>query len=141
MPSLFAGLAAAASATVDAVYAEGFELRPRADPDIAAPILANGRPDVNARPVTSTTRNVVAFRGVFVAPGSTVHAHGRGMADSTTRAMVTERAMIDVDVRALAVRPERNDVIRRLDTGEEFRVADPWDAVDLGRARIWLTPA
>lgn len=140
MPSLFAALAFAASATVDAVYAEGFVLEPRAAPEISAPLLANGRPDVNARSVSSTTRAGVAFQGVYVAAGATIHAHGRGMADSTTRATITDRPMIDVDVRSLPQRPQRDDVIVRNDTGERFRVADPWDALDLGRVRIWLTP-
>lgn len=138
MPSVFASLAAAASATTDAVFAEGFELHTRSAPEIEAPILASGRPDVNARPVTSSGPSIFPFRGVFVAEGSRIHAHGRGMADSSTRAMVTDRPLIDIDVRALSVRPKANDVILRVDTGERFSVADPWEAVDHGRARIWL---
>lgn len=140
MPSAFARLAAPASATVDAVFAEGFELHVRMAPEIEAPILASGRPDVNARPVASSGPGIFAFRGVFVAAGSRIHAHGRGMADNTTRAMVADRPLIDIDVSALSVRPKANDVILRVDTGERFRIADPWEAVDHGRARIWLTP-
>lgn len=143
MPSLFAGLAAAASATVDAVFAEEFRILARAAPAIAAPVLANGRPDVNAERVArpGAPAGGVSFFGVFVEVGSTIHAHGRGMADSTTRPIVTDRPMIDVDIaafRALAARPKADDIIVRVDTGERFKVTDPWKTVDLGRAQIWL---
>lgn len=141
MPSLFAALGAAASATVDAVYAEGFRILPREAPAIAAPILANGRPDYNARRQTSAVRAGRDFQGVFVAPGATIHARGRGMADSTTRPIVVDHPMIDVDVGALREHPQRGDIIERTDTGERFEVTDPWKPVDFGRAQIWLTEA
>lgn len=139
MPSLFAGLARAASATVDAIFAEDFEIEARSVPAIDAPVLANGRPDVDARRTGSTTRLSYAFRGVFVAAGSVIHAHGRAMADSTTRAIVTDRPMIDVDVASLQQRPARGDIIRRFETGERFEISDPLKAVDHRRAQIWLT--
>lgn len=144
MPSLFAGLAAAASATVDAVFAEEFRILARAAPAIAAQVLANGRPDVNAERVArpGAPAGGVSFFGVFVAVGATVHAHGRGMADSTTRPIVSDRPMIDVDVAvftSLAARPKAGDVIVRVETGERFKVTDPWKAVDYGRAQIWLS--
>lgn len=144
MSSLFAGLAAAASATVDAVFAEEFRILARSAPVIAAPVLANGRPDVNAARVArpGAPAGGVSFQGVWVAAGSTVHAHGRGMADSTTRPIVTDRPMIDVDVAvfaSVAARPKAGDVILRVATGERFKVTDPWKAVDLGRAQIWLS--
>lgn len=141
MPSLFAGLAAVASATVDTVFAEEFRILARAAPAIAAPVLANGRPDVNAARVArpGAPAGGVSFFGVWVAAGSTIHARGRGMADSTTRAIVTDQPMIDVDVEALAERPERDWIILRVETGERFKVTDPWKLVDTGRAQIWLS--
>ena len=138
MPSLFAGLAAAASATVDTVYGEGFRIEMREAPPIAAPGLASGRPDVNARPVASALRVDFEFIGVFLAPGAVLHAHGRGMSDATTRPIVAEQPMIDVDVGSLTERPRVDDVIRRIDTDELFRVAT-FKAVEFRRALITLT--
>ncbi|GJD51091.1 hypothetical protein OPKNFCMD_3842 [Methylobacterium crusticola] len=131
MPAPFAALARAASRTVDAVYAEGFTLQPR-----TAPLVGAVR-DVNARPVVDTARLAVAFRGVWVAPGAMMNAHGRAMSDATTKAIAGEKPRIDVDVARLPQRPVQGDLIIRTDTGERYQVTD-YLPVDLGRAQIHL---
>ncbi|WP_375455720.1 hypothetical protein [uncultured Methylobacterium sp.] len=134
MPSLFASLAAVAGATVDAVFSEGFVLLPQSD---AAAPLVGGVPDRNGRLRPSAVREVFAFVGTFVAPGAVLHAHGRSLADSTTRPVVGEKPMIDVAVAALPRRPEKGDLIRRDETGETFEVTR-FVPEDLGRAWIHL---
>ena len=139
MPSLFASLAAAAGATCDAVFSEGFTCEPR-----APAVTAAGDRDENGRRRVSAAREVIAFVGTFVAAGAVLHAHGRSLADSTTRPVVSEKPMIDVAIAALPQRPMKGDLIRRDDTGEVFEVTR-FVPEDLGRARIYLaekrTPA
>lgn len=136
MPSLFATLGTVAGATVDAVFSEGWHLEPLAAPEPSE----GGRPDVNARPVTSQRRARIRFEGTYVAPGDLMNAHGRMKADSTTHPIVGEKACVDVAVAALPQRPRERDRIWRLDTGEVFEVARVL-AGDFGRLRIYLTDA
>ncbi|MCJ2108033.1 hypothetical protein MKK70_22185 [Methylobacterium sp. E-041] len=132
MPSLFSRLAAAAGATCDAVFSEGFVLEPYAPPE-----TPTGRRAVNARPQPSASGQVLAFVGTFVARGSVLHAHGRGMADGTTRGIAAESPMIDIAVGALPTPPLQGWIVRRSDTGEVFEVTKYLPA-DLGRAWIHL---
>ena len=132
MPSLFASLAAAAGATCDAVFSEGFVLEPYASPE-----TPTGRPAVNARQRPSTSGQVLAFVGTFVARGAVLHAQGRGMADSTTRGVAAESPMIDIAVGALPEPPRRGSIVRRNDTGEVFEVTKYLPS-DFGRAWIHL---
>lgn len=132
MPSLFVSLAAAAGATVDAIFSEGFTLEPR-----VAPAVATGRPDPNARRVPITSRDSLAFIGTFVADGAQLHARGRAMDQSTTRVVIAEQPMIDVAVAALPQRPVQGDRVTRSDTGEVFEVTR-FVPHDLGRAWIHL---
>jgi hypothetical protein len=132
MPSLFAALASAASATVDAVYAEGFTIEGRARPATPA-----GRVDVNAGTVPSTVRVSYPFQGIWIAVGAVLHAHGRAMSDATTRGVVAEQPMVDVDLHSLLERPQMGDIVRRDATGERFTVTR-FKAVDFGRALVML---
>lgn len=134
MPSLFASLAAAAGATCDAVFSEGFVLEPRALP------ASGGRVDVNARTVPSSARQLLPFVGTFVAAGAVMNAKGRGSSDNTTHAIAAEKPMVDVAVSALPQRPREGDIIRRDDTGEVFTVTKYLPA-DFGRAWIHLSDA
>lgn len=136
MPSLFAGLAASAGATVDAVFSEGFRLEPTAPPEPAD----GRRPNVNLRKVASSARPLVAFLGTYVAPGDLMNAHGRTKADSTTHPIAGEKALVDVAVSALPQRPREGDRIHRDDTGQVFEVAKVLPG-DFGRLRIYLTDA
>lgn len=140
MPALFARLARAASAVQDRVYAERFLIQGWDAPLVPAPLLANGRPDVNAPPVASTARSGFGFKGVFVAPGTLVQPRGRGMPAETVHGIIAETPMIDIDVAALPERPRRGDIVLREDTGERFEVTDPLKALDFGRGLIALVP-
>lgn len=136
MPSLFAGLAVAAGATVDAVFSEGFHLEP-----LAPPPAAPGRVrDVNARLVASTARAALAFIGTWVEPGELMNAHGRTKADSTTHWVAGAKAMIDAPADGLAQRPQTGDRVHRDDTGAAYEVAKVLDG-DFGRLRIFVTDA
>ena len=130
MSSLFAALAAAASGTIDAVYAEGFTIAARMAPTPPGP--GQRRADVNAETVPDTVRVSYPFEGVWIDAGAVLHAHGRSMADSTTRPVVAEQPMIDVDVASLLERPQVGD-----HTDELWRVTR-FKPVDFGRALIML---
>lgn len=136
MPSLFAALAVAAGATVDAVYGEDFLFVPMAPPEPTD----GRRADVNLRRVASTARPQLPFTGTYVAPGDLMNPHGRTKADSTTHQVAGEKPLVDVAVAALPQRPVQGDRIHRLDTREVFEVAKVLPG-DFGRLRIYLTDA
>ncbi|WP_182179308.1 hypothetical protein [Methylobacterium radiotolerans] len=110
MASAFDEIWADASADLDAEFGESLMLYPR-----AAAVDPSGRPDPNARPVASVARAPVPFVGIFFDKGAMLHAHGRSMADSTTRPVVAERPMIDVSRGQFQGRePAQGDLVQRL---------------------------
>lgn len=124
MPSPFQDAAAAASAAVDAWYGEAFTLQPRA--------RTGG--DVNGR--AAAVGAAVAFTGVLVAEGRSMHAEGRAKAQSTTMEVGAAPPYVNAPSAAFAVRPEIGWHVTRTATGERFRIASP--PLDRGRVRIVL---
>ncbi|MGU3539985.1 hypothetical protein [Methylobacterium sp. A54F] len=102
---------------LDVGFSEDFLLDPT-----AKPVASSGRVDVNAGSVSSASRSMMPFPGIFVAAGAMLHAHGRAMADSTTRAVASEQPMIDAPIAALTQRPQQGDRVHRSGTGEVFEV-------------------
>ena len=132
MPTRFERFARVAARTVDAVFSERFLLFPQAQPALPA---SGGLPDVNARPIASPAREPIPFAGTFVAKGAILHAHGRAMADKTTRPIVAERPMIDVPRAALPTLPLNGDRVQRFETGELFELVRVLPEDD---GRVWL---
>lgn len=133
MASAFADAWADASADLDAEFGEGLLLHPRAGSDDPS-----GRPDPNARPVASQTRPPIAFVGIFFDKGAMLHAHGRSMADSTTRPVVAEKPMLDVDRAQFGGDdPLQGDIIQRL-APEAFYEVTRFVVDDLNRAWVHL---
>jgi hypothetical protein len=126
MPSLFAHLERVAGATIDQVMAEGFVFTPRQK--------AGG--DVNGR--ASDAGLPILVTGIFVCDGKLIHAEGRGQADEDAPAMMAAPAFIDAFASEFPDRPEEGWHVRRVDTGERFRVGDVKD-IEGGRLYIALT--
>lgn len=116
----------------DRVAGEDFLLFPS-----GVPCRPDGLPDVNARPVASETQPAVAFRAIFFDKGAVLHAHGRSMADSTTRPVTAESPMLDYAVEDLPGWSREGDRVQRLATGVVYDVAQDGEA-DIGRRRIRL---
>lgn len=114
MPSLFDGAAAVAGATVDAVFAAPFTLLPRA--------LAAG--DVNGRSGADPARPSVSFAGIYSEEGQMMRPEWRAKPDDLTSAIVAAPPSVDVAAAAFAQRPREGDHVRRVDTGEMYRIAD-----------------
>jgi len=133
MASLFAQAWSDASADIDAEFGENLTLYPR-----AAPTDPLGRADPNARSVPSMERWTVPFVGIFFDKGAMLHAHGRSMADSTTRPVVAEKPMVDVDRLQFGGRePVQGDIVLRHDT-ETFYEVTRFVVDDLNRAWMHL---
>ena len=134
MASAFAEAWADASADLDAEFGEGLMLYPR-----AAATDPTGRLDPNARPAYSSARPPIPFVGIFFDKGAMLHAHGRSMADSTTRPVVAEKPMIDVS--RLQFRRPRNpvqgDIVQRLDPQMTYEITR-FVVDDLDRAWMHL---
>lgn len=116
----------------DRVAGEDFLLFPQ-----AAPTDATGALDADARSAASASRPAVLFRAIFFDKGAQLHAHGRSMADSTTRPIVAESPMLDYAVEDLPDWSRAGDRVQRVSTGVVYGVAEDGEA-DLGRRRIRL---
>lgn len=133
MASAFDEIWADASADLDAEFGEGLVLHPR-----AAAVDPSGRSDPNARPVASVARAPVPFVGIFFDKGAMLHAHGRSMADSTTRPVVAERPMVDVSRGQFVGRePAQGDLVQRLAPVMTYEVTR-FVVDDLDRAWVHL---
>jgi len=133
MASAFDEIWADASADLDAEFGEAWMLFPR-----AAPTDPAGRPDPNARAVASVARQPVPFVGIFFDKGAMLHAHGRSMADSTTRPVVAEKPMLDVSRAQFEGRdPAQGDVVVRLDPAATYEITR-FVVDDLDRAWVHL---
>lgn len=118
MPSVFETAWAARQGDLIARFseAEGFLL----EPSVAAG--SSAQPDENARRVADAVRPTLPIAGIFIAKGSLMHAHGRSMADATTRPVVAETPILIVQLDALSQPILAEDRITRRRTGERFRV-------------------
>lgn len=125
MASRFAAAAAACATAVDGWYGEDFLLVPRA------------KAGVNDRSGADPMRAPSPFRGVFVAKGAVLHAHGRNRADATTTAVAAETPTIRVTVPP-GVEPRIDDHVTRIGSGERFRVASQLER-QYGGVRLKLT--
>ena len=133
MTSAFAEAWADASADLDAEFGEGLMLYPR-----AAATDLSGRLDPNARPAYSSARPPVPFVGIFFDKGAMLHAHGRSMADSTTRPVVAEKPMIDVSRLQFGGQdPVQGDIVQRLDPQMTYEITR-FVVDDLDRAWVHL---
>lgn len=99
---------------------EGFLWEPQAAPYVL--IAGASVPDGNADTVPDPERPISAVSGVFVEKGAVLHAHGRSMADSTTRPAVAEVPTLIVGFEEIASRVAVRDQVTRLRTGEAFVV-------------------
>lgn len=107
---------------IDATFSEDFTLEPR----LAAG--AGGRPDANARAGADAIRPVAGFRGTYRDLGSKQNAEGRSMPDNTTRSFAADAPYLRVTSRGEGfTRPQVNDRIVRVGTGERFRVTSVLD--------------
>lgn len=106
-------------ADVDEAFGEDFTLEPRGR--AAAP---SGRPDVNARSVAAgPSRPASTFRATFKAVGAVQNAKGRSMADNTTMPVAADSPVLRLTIPGEGfARPEVNDYVTRVATGERFRV-------------------
>lgn len=118
-------------AELDASFGERFLFEPATRP------VFDGMIDVDARPIDDDARAIRSFLAIFVDRAEAIHAHGRSMADRTTRAMVSGQPMLDVVMAQLPQPLQAGDVIRRDATGERFQVRQILPE-ELGRAWIML---
>lgn len=136
MASPFDACRLATNRVFDRVGGEDFVLLPQ-----AAPLDAAGAPDGDARkrPRAAQSGAVppVPFRAIFFDKGAQLHAHGRSMADSTTRPIGAESPFLDYAVEDLAGQSKPGDLILRMKTGVTYRVALDTEA-DIGRRHIRL---
>lgn len=132
MASAYAESWADASADLDAEFGEAFELTPT-----ASAVTFGAVADPNARPSLSALRGPVAFVGIFFDKGSVIHATGRAMADSTTRSIIAEKPMIDVDRTQFQGDLLRGDIVRQIDPPRVFEVT-AFVVDDLNRAWVHL---
>lgn len=119
MPTPFQIARAAAMSVVDGMFAEAFTLSPKAMRNPA---------DVNGRRVSDASRLDVEFAGIFVAEGKQMRGEGRGNADSDALALIGDGPFVAVARTAFEDRPRREDVVRRAETGAEFRITDVIEA-------------
>lgn len=137
MASPFDACRLATNRVFDRVGGEDFVLLPQ-----APPLDAAGQPDGDARkrPRTGSTGATVPpvpFRAIFFDKGALLHAHGRSMADSTTRPVAAESPFLDYAVEDLVGQSKAGDLVLRVKTGVTYRVALDTEA-DIGRRHIRL---
>ena len=132
MVSLFAEAWSDASADIDAEFGESLVLIPT-----AAMAGAGGIADPNARSSLSPVRQPLPFIGIFFDKGAVMHAQGRSMADSTTRPVVAEKPMIDVDRAQFAEDPVEGDIVQRVDPVAVYKITR-FVVDDLNRAWMHL---
>lgn len=138
MASPFDACRLATNRVFDRVGGEDFVLLPQ-----AAPLDAAGVPDSDARKSaragsSGATVPPVPFRAIFFDKGAQLHAHGRSMADSTTRPIGAESPFLDYAVEDLAGQSRPGDLVLRMKTGVTYRVTLDTEA-DIGRRHIRLT--
>lgn len=117
----------------DRVGGEDFLLYPQAPPSDG-----NGALDGDARRGSSMNRPAVSFRAIFFDKGAPLHAHGRAMADSTTRPVAAESPFLDYAVEDLSGGSAKDDLVLRVKTGVTYRITLDTEA-DIGRRHIRLT--
>ena len=107
---------------IDATFSEEFSLEP------CVAVGSGARPDGNARPTVDPGRPVAGFRATFRDLGSKQNAQGRSMSDNTSRAFAADQPYLRVTTPGEGfTRPQVNDRIIRLGTGERFRVTSVID--------------
>lgn len=123
MPSPFEAAWAARSSDLLVHFneMEAFLLEPQTRPTMT---VAGGLevPDVNQATVADPGRPVLAVQAVFLDKGAPLHAHGRSMADSTTRPIVAESPIAILQLDAIGMDVERDDVLTRTRTGKRYAV-------------------
>ncbi|CUA90911.1 hypothetical protein IMF23_04325 [Chelatococcus daeguensis] len=115
MPSAFDDLNGELNAAVDAVFAEGFVLRPRA---VTKP---------NGRSEPDPSRAVVDFLGITAEVASRANSGQRiaHMAPRSDRAgFASSRINVGVSPGQLPYRPRTGDYVLRVDTNELFEIAE-----------------
>jgi hypothetical protein len=116
--TIFEDACAAASNSVDTVYAEGWTYQPYA-------VTAAG--DVNARPTPDTSRASMNIIGVYIDP------YARAFSAQVRHQGVTpekpghasSRPQLDLDATQLPYPICNGDRVTRLKTGEVFHIAEP----------------
>jgi hypothetical protein len=132
MASPFDAYRLATNRVFDRVAGEDFVLLPHVAP------IAAGAPDGNGRKLPRTDAPVqTPFRAIFFDKGAQLHAHGRSMADSTTRPIGAESPFLDYAVGDLPGQSRIGDLVLRVKTGVTYRVALDTEA-DIGRRHIRL---
>lgn len=125
MPSPFAEDAAMASDTIAGVFGEAFRFEPRIDSG-----------DVNGDDQADPSRVVVEpVIAIFRAPAARADSGPARMPGvvSNSPGVISSRPVVTVQASKLPWRPQTNDRLVRLETGEAFRVAEtkPWGVGDL----------
>lgn len=125
MPSPFAEAAAIASDTIAGIFGEAFRFEPRTD---SGDVNSDDQPD----PSRVVVESVVA---IFRAPGARADSGPARMPGfvSESPGIIASRPAVTVQASRLPWRPQTNDRLVRLDTGDAFRVAEakPWGVGDL----------
>lgn len=111
MASPFAGMVAAAEATVAAVFGERLRL------------IARVAGDPNARNAADASRPSFEATGEFNEPSSAARPQGRGIANSNTHGMVRQQPSATLHG-VLAWTPVKGDRLERLDTGRFYEIAE-----------------
>lgn len=116
MPSPFAEVAAMASDTIADVFGEAFRFEPRTD---SGDVNSDDQPD----PSRVAVESVIA---IFRSPGARADSGAARLPGliSDSPGVISSRPVVTVQAAKLPWRPQTNDRLVRLETGEAFRVAE-----------------
>jgi hypothetical protein len=113
MATPFELAAVTASAAIDAVFGEVFEIT-----------AMKAVSDVNSPRIADETRSSFSVKAAFSAPSASTFPHGRGRVqdDDAQRVDIT-KPRISVDSRLLAWAARQGDRVTRLKTGDVFEIS------------------
>jgi hypothetical protein len=115
MPTPFENAAAMASAAVDAVYGESFQL-----------IAMKSPADVNASRLADQARPSFFAIGAYLAPFKPILPHARGsIQDDNAHKFAASTPMVSIDNANLQWPVETGDRMLRMGTGDLFEVSKP----------------
>jgi hypothetical protein len=114
MPTPFQNAAAMASAAVDAIYGESFQL-----------IAMKAAADVNASRLADAARPSFFAIGAYLAPFKSILPHARGsIQDDNAHKFAASTPMVSIDNANLQWPVETGDRVLRMATGDLFEVSN-----------------
>ncbi len=113
MSTPFELAAVTASAAIDTVFGEAFEI-----------IAMKTGSDVNSPRIADTSRALFSVKAVFCAPSTSTYPQGRPpFADDSAQRVDITNPCISVDSRLLAWAARQGDRVTRLKTGDVFEIS------------------